>query len=272
MLMVNGHLFTRFIQYIQRRFGNTFPKRIHLVGHSLGSQISSYVGKTFVNSSYEIYQITALDPAFPLFEGYSPEIRLHRNDAQFVLAIHSNIGPWGLGMKNPVGTVDIYLNNGRDQRGCPKIFKNDQDQDPTDMRVDNSSLPKIFGVFSDLKDILACSHRRAYDWLIDVLRDLAGTLYIESDHSLGNTSIIGYPIKWENETDIAKLAKNRAIEYSLCTEDNENGCWKLEQSEDNAMFRLPSVQSNESLSYLIPTTNRSAFCGEITITTHAFSI
>lgn len=78
---------------------------MHLVGHSLGSQIAGYVGKSFVNTSYEpIQQITALDPAFPLFDGYSPKIRLHKSDARHVLVIHSNVGPWGLGMKNPVGT------------------------------------------------------------------------------------------------------------------------------------------------------------------------
>jgi hypothetical protein len=60
----------------------------------------------------------ALDPAFPLFDGYRKEIRLSKDDAQEIIVFHSNIGPLGFGMRNPVGTIDIYLNDGQDQPGC----------------------------------------------------------------------------------------------------------------------------------------------------------
>jgi len=65
-----------------------------------------------------VVSFIALDPAFPLFEGYQKDVRLDRSDAGQVFVFHSNVGPFGCGMKHPVGTVDVYLNNGQDQPGC----------------------------------------------------------------------------------------------------------------------------------------------------------
>lgn len=41
------------------------PKKLHLIGHSLGSHISAYAAKETPNTA----RITALDPAQPAFEG-----------------------------------------------------------------------------------------------------------------------------------------------------------------------------------------------------------
>ena len=51
---------------------------------------------------------TGLDPAGPLFEGYSPKVRLDKTDADYVDVIHSNgdsliIG--GLGAWEPIGKL-----------------------------------------------------------------------------------------------------------------------------------------------------------------------
>ena len=58
----------------------------HLVGVSLGAHVSGFVGKELKNLS----RITGLDPAGPLFEGYTANVRLDKTDADFVDVIHSN--------------------------------------------------------------------------------------------------------------------------------------------------------------------------------------
>lgn len=53
-----------------------------------------------------------------------PLVRLDVTDAKFVDAVHSNAAPiflGGLGMPEPVGHVDFYLNGGQTQPGCPSI-------------------------------------------------------------------------------------------------------------------------------------------------------
>ena len=66
----------------------------------------------------ESYVPVGLDPASPLFEGFDPEVRLNEADAKKVIVIHTNISPLGFGIRDPIGTVDIYANNGQDQNGC----------------------------------------------------------------------------------------------------------------------------------------------------------
>ena len=70
-------------------------------------------------------RITGLDPAGPLFEGYTSNVRLDKTDADFVDVIHSNgdsliIG--GLGAWEPIGHVDFYPNGGKAQRGCQNLL------------------------------------------------------------------------------------------------------------------------------------------------------
>lgn len=85
------------------------PTKIHLMGHSLGAQISSYFAKTFPG----IYRITAFDPAQPGFEGCSKEVRLDKSDASFVDVLHTSGRPFipllGCGFIGPVGNSHDYL-------------------------------------------------------------------------------------------------------------------------------------------------------------------
>ncbi|XP_063223149.1 pancreatic triacylglycerol lipase-like [Bacillus rossius redtenbacheri] len=81
------------------------PSSFHMIGHSLGAHIMSYV------SSYEIKigRITGLDPAGTLFEGNSSELHLDSSDAAFVDIIHTDARPLipnlGLGIIKPYGNI-----------------------------------------------------------------------------------------------------------------------------------------------------------------------
>ncbi|XP_060807219.1 pancreatic lipase-related protein 2 [Amyelois transitella] len=93
------------------------PKSIHIIGHSLGSHMASFAGKTFQGATGErVGRITGLDPAGPCFTQAEPELRLQASDADFVDVIHTNAGV--LGIDEPVGHVDYYPNGGSEQPNC----------------------------------------------------------------------------------------------------------------------------------------------------------
>lgn len=78
-----------------------------------------------LSSSLNFGIISGLDPAAPLFEGYSTKARLDPSDADFVDVIHSNgdsLLYGGLGAFDAMGHVDYYPNGGKFQAGCSNIF------------------------------------------------------------------------------------------------------------------------------------------------------
>lgn len=95
-------------------------ENVHVIGHSLGAMVASYVGKSVYNKTgSKIGRITATDPAGPGFEQLVPELRLNPNDAEFLDVIHTDVGHYGFG--GPIGHVDYYPNGGRSQPGCPPL-------------------------------------------------------------------------------------------------------------------------------------------------------
>ncbi|GFY76010.1 pancreatic lipase-related protein 3 [Trichonephila inaurata madagascariensis] len=89
----------------------------HLIGHSLGGQVSGWAGERIPN----LGRITGLDPAGPFFQNAENEVRLDTSDATFVDVIHSNGGNnayEGLGIDEPIGDLDFYPNGGKKQPGC----------------------------------------------------------------------------------------------------------------------------------------------------------
>ncbi|XP_053984240.1 pancreatic lipase-related protein 2-like [Hylaeus volcanicus] len=85
--------------------------RITNVGHSLGAHIaglSSYYATTLA------HYVVGLDPALPHFETAKEGSSLTRNDAKYVMIIHTSL----IGYKNANGYSDFYPNGGTWQPGC----------------------------------------------------------------------------------------------------------------------------------------------------------
>ena len=103
-------------------------------GHSLGGHVCSYAAK-FAQSEFgfKISRVTGMDPAGPLFEKTTNEVRIDRTDATFVDIIHTNGGNEDtgfLGINAAVGHADFYPNGGQHvssiedgvQMGTPSDF------------------------------------------------------------------------------------------------------------------------------------------------------
>lgn len=96
---------------------NTDLENVHVIGHSLGAQLSGFVGKRL--GSRRLGRISGLDPAAPLFEYpilFINSWRLIASDAKFVDVIHVQL--FWRGVVAPCGTVDFYVNNGGPQPDC----------------------------------------------------------------------------------------------------------------------------------------------------------
>uniref|UniRef100_A0A6P7GKZ8 Hepatic triacylglycerol lipase-like n=1 Tax=Diabrotica virgifera virgifera TaxID=50390 RepID=A0A6P7GKZ8_DIAVI len=94
--------------------------KVHLVGHSLGAQLTGFIGKSIVAlTGGKIGRITALDPASPKWNETDmlDSERLTWSDADFVDVIHTDMKL--LGFRKPIGHVDFYPNQAKHQPGCP---------------------------------------------------------------------------------------------------------------------------------------------------------
>uniref|UniRef100_A0A0C9QB62 phospholipase A1 n=1 Tax=Fopius arisanus TaxID=64838 RepID=A0A0C9QB62_9HYME len=145
---------------------------IHLIGFSLGAHIVGMIGQYFKHNITEwpVERITGLDPAHPCI--MEANYALNKEDAPFVDIIHTN-GHKGvgisLGMLDPRGHVDFYVNGGQIQPNCGVDLQ----------RVVQSTLP------------LFCSHHKAHEYFIESLEVaatgngsfLTGTLWNQSIES-----------------------------------------------------------------------------------------
>ncbi|KAK0075278.1 hypothetical protein PV325_007130 [Microctonus aethiopoides] len=123
---------------------------VHMVGHSLGAQVSGFAGAAVFG---DIDRITGLDPAFPCF-GFpvlkSAEGRLDPTDAKFVDIIHTDEGVYG--MRQMCGHADFLPNGGgAPQPGCAGI-----DQD-------------------------SCSHQKVTAYMIDSINNRQRFLALQCD-------------------------------------------------------------------------------------------
>lgn len=101
------------IDWLDERFGASV-RNIHVTGHSLGGHTAGLVGKRVKRG--KVPRIVAFDPAGVGFWDKYPDERVNVGDAEFVEIIHTNSGY--LGYQNPIGDVDVYVNNGSGQPGC----------------------------------------------------------------------------------------------------------------------------------------------------------
>ncbi|XP_045473931.1 uncharacterized protein LOC123680192 [Harmonia axyridis] len=89
---------------------------IHIIGHSLGAHVAGFASKVLMKKGKgQLRRITAFDPAAPAFEHkyVSDAFRLSSGDAAFVDVYHTDAGCFGY--IKPIGHVDFYPNNGRNQ-------------------------------------------------------------------------------------------------------------------------------------------------------------
>ncbi|XP_026299641.1 pancreatic lipase-related protein 2 isoform X4 [Apis mellifera] len=109
------------------------PKKIHIIGHSLGVQLAARIAR-YVN--FVIFRIT--DPAGPLF--YFLDSHLTSSDAKFIDIIHVD-------MALKTGHVDFFPNYGhRPQPGCA-----------------------IIAPFQIKKDI--CTHSRSFEFYAESVKN-----------------------------------------------------------------------------------------------------
>ncbi|XP_031776479.1 pancreatic triacylglycerol lipase isoform X1 [Apis florea] len=135
------------------------PKKIHIIGHSLGAELGGSIGRQM---KFRIGRITGLDPAGPLF--YFLNSHLKSSDARFVGIIHADIGGYGLALKT--GDVDFFPNYGhRPQPNCPLI-----------------------GPLLSQMDL--CSHSRSFEFYAESVRN--HTAFIAKCYSLNECGGVEY--------------------------------------------------------------------------------
>lgn len=139
---------------------------IHLIGHSLGAQAVGEAGKRRPG----IAKISILDAARPGFEHESDEVSIDPTDANFVMAIHTDAGLIGLGMKKLIGHKDFFPNGGKLMTGC----------DGSQI-LDLGKATSLIGAF---RDTVICNHVASYYMFLSTILTPGGFMgYCASNYS-----------------------------------------------------------------------------------------
>ncbi|KAK0167251.1 hypothetical protein PV327_004676 [Microctonus hyperodae] len=131
-----GQYLAQFVNWLesQKRID---MEALHVIGFSLGAHVAGFMAKNLAPK--KIDRITGLDPASPLFPNKNISCRLDKTDATFVDIIHTSTKTGGFGIRESIGHVDFYPNQGLNQPGC-------------ELDSDGANL---------------CSHRRAWNFYVE---------------------------------------------------------------------------------------------------------
>ncbi|KAK5644544.1 hypothetical protein RI129_005844 [Pyrocoelia pectoralis] len=136
------------------------PRKIHIVGFSLGAHIAGCASELLKNNGFMIGRITGLDAASPLFRHShirDKSKKLDRSDALLVDAVHTDSSPFftdGFGLLEPIGHVDFFPNGGFEQPGC----------------YDKKASVVMSHLEKTITKETACSHLRAWELFKETLQ------------------------------------------------------------------------------------------------------
>ncbi|XP_072338977.1 lipoprotein lipase-like isoform X1 [Scyliorhinus torazame] len=206
--MLVGQDIAKLINWLEKQENNLLNK-MHLIGYSLGAHVAGFAGSHTAN---KISRITGLDPAGPVFEGTHAHGRLSPDDATFVDVLHTftreSLGI-SIGIRQPIGHVDIYPNGGSFQPGCD-----------LQKAVNNIA---TFGIFA-FSEAVKCEHERSIHLFIDSLlyEDQPCKAYRCNNHKSfekgmclncrkNRCNTLGYNVKWINSKKCNRMyLKTRA--------------------------------------------------------------
>lgn len=209
---------TRFINEKLIDEANIDPRRIQLIGHSLGAHLAGFIGK---NTRSKVGRIYGLDPAGPCFGTisgglYPSSKRLAPSDAEEVITIQTNTAL--LGIDKPLGKYSVFVEGGSVQPGCQGggVLKSLQ------------TLTFDGGDF----DTVACSHSRAPNLL---------TYRHDQSDSGDNCQLIAYECKdW---------ASFQAGHCGLCETDGggNDDAYSSDDEERSSLANRKEKNSKSSL-------------------------
>lgn len=118
--LISGRVLGDFIARLNQEYEIPF-ENVQIVGHSFGAHIAGFAGKrVFEITQSKVWRIIGMDPSGPRFEepSVTTDKRLYYDDAEIVVAIHTDIG--GHGFEKSIGAIDFFPNSGwtGTQPGC----------------------------------------------------------------------------------------------------------------------------------------------------------
>ena len=105
-----------------------------------------------------ILSITGLDPAGPLFERTTKDVRIDKSDCSYVDIIHTNGGNEDdgfLGINAAVGHADYYPNGGHKQPKCNNNFVCSHGEAPW-IWVDSGLAYKLYHIIYNILYFIIC--------------------------------------------------------------------------------------------------------------------